>query len=283
MKLKLSFLLLLSVLIFSSCDPSANHDRGTVVAKIYDNYLYSNDMLGVVPAGTPKKDSIFLVKNYIDSWIRKQLLIRQAERNLTPKQRDFSSKLEDYKNSLLTYAYEAELIKQKLDTIVTETEISTYYLLNKSSFQLRYNIVKAVYVVLNEDSKELKRFRNLLSNKDTVMSNTIDFLAKQHALSYYIGDEIWIRFDDLLQQIPIETFNQELFLKNNSYVEIKDKPFVYLIRFKDYMISESISPLEMETENIRNIIINKRKQSFLRSMHEELYSKALREEEFEIY
>lgn len=49
------------------------------------------------------------------------------------------------------------------------------------------------------------------------------------------------------------------------------------------MISESSSPLEMETENIRNIIINKRKQAFLRSMHEELYSRALTEKDFEIY
>lgn len=283
MKLKTLVWMLIVGLMVGSCDLTTDSERGIVVAKVYDNYLYSSDLVGVVPQGTPKKDSLALVINYVDGWIRKRLLIRQAERNLTPKQQDFSKKLDDYRSSLLTYTYEAELIKQKLDTNVTESEISSYYLINKSSFQLRYNIVKAVYVVLPEDSKEIKRFQRLLKDSDTIMSGSIDYLAKQYATSFYIGDEIWIRFDDLLQQLPIVTFNQELFLKNNSYVEIKDKPFIYLIRFKDYMISESSSPLELESENIRNIIINKRKQSFLRSMHEELYSKALREELFEIY
>lgn len=277
------YLVLLMTAFFIGCAPSADSSRGEVVARVYDKYLYHADLSGVVPAEINEKDSIALVRNYIDNWIRKQLLIRQAERNLTPKQKDFSQKLNEYQNSLLTYAYESELIKQKLDTVVSENEIAAYYLQNRGSFQLRYNIVKAVYVVVNENSKELKRFRSLLSDKDTIKSATIDLLARQHAVSYYIGDETWVRFDDLLLQVPIETFNQELFLKNNSYLEIKDKPFIYLIRIKDYMISESSSPLEMETENIRNIIINKRKQAFLRSMHEELYSRALTEKDFEIY
>lgn len=277
------FLTGLSLLLLGGCQTNPESEKGRVVAKVYDNQLYASDLAGVVPQGSAEKDSIVLVRNYIDSWIRKRLLIRQAEKNLTARQRDFSKKLEEYRNSLLTYTYESELIKQKLDTTVTESEIASYYLLNKAAFQLRYTVVKAVYVVLNEDSKELRRFRNLLSDKDTIRSGNIDLLAKQHALSYYIGDETWIRFDDLIQQVPIETFNQELFLKNNTFVEIKDKPFVYLIRFKDYALSESISPLELEADNIRNIIINKRKQSFLRSMHEELYTNALKEEVFQIY
>lgn len=207
------YLVLLMTAFFIGCAPSADSSRGEVVARVYDKYLYHADLSGVVPAEINEKDSIALVRNYIDNWIRKQLLIRQAERNLTPKQKDFSQKLNEYQNSLLTYAYESELIKQKLDTVVSENEIAAYYLQNRGSFQLRYNIVKAVYVVVNENSKELKRFRSLLSDKDTIKSATIDLLARQHAVSYYIGDETWVRFDDLLLQVPIETFNQELFLK----------------------------------------------------------------------
>lgn len=283
MTVKRLMIFLAAIVLVHSCDAPADARKGSVVAKVYDQYLYSSDLDGVVPKETPARDSQMLVRSYVDGWIRKKLLIRQAEKNLTSEQRDFSAKLEDYRNSLITYAYESELVKQKLDTIVTDTEISSYYMLNKASFELKYNIVKVIYVVLNEDSKELRRFKNLLSASDPVNTSTIDLLAKQHAVSYYIGDETWVRLDDLLQTVPIETFNQELFLKNNSYVEINDKPFVYLIRIKDYKISESISPLEVEVDNIRNIIINKRKQTFLRSMHEELYNNALKEKVFEIY
>lgn len=280
-------LLLLSILILfitvTACDPAPDPDRGEVVAKVYGSYLYEGDLAGVVPVGTPRKDSLFLVSNYIDSWIRKRLLIRQAERNLTPKQQDFAKKLEDYRNSLLVYAYETELINQKLDTIVSEAEIERYYNQNKGSFELKYNIVKVAYVVLSKEAKELPRFRKLLSNPDTLITPTVEFLARQYASSYYLADEVWVRFDDLLSQIPIETYNQELFLRNNRYIEIDDNPFIYLIRFKDFRIAESISPLEVETENIRNIILTRRKQALVRKMHDELYEQALRDKSFEIY
>ena len=275
--------LLFMVLGLAGCDPAPDPDRGEVVAKVYGSYLYEGDLAGVVPAGTPRKDSLFLVSNYIDSWIRKRLLIRQAERNLTPKQQDFSKKLEDYRNSLLVYAYETELINQKLDTIILDSEIERYYNQNKGSFELKYNIVKVAYVLLQKDLKELPRFRKLLSDPDTLITPTLEFLARQYASSYYLADEVWIRFDDLLSQIPIETYNQELFLRNNRYIEIDDNPFVYLIRFKDFRIAESVSPLEVETENIRNIILNRRKHELIRKMHEELYEQAMRDKSFEIY
>lgn len=271
------------VLMIAGCDPAADPERGEVIAKVYGNYLYESDLEGVVPAGTPKKDSLFLVGNYIDSWIRKRLLLRQAERNLTPKQQDFTKKLDDYKNSLLIYTYENELIRQKLDTIVSDTEIEAYYEQNKGSFELRYNIVKVVYVVLPHESNELNNFRKLLRDPDSLMISKIESLALQYAYSYYIGDETWIRFDDLLVQVPIETFNQELFLRNNKYIEIDDNPFYYLIRFKDYLTSESVSPLEIEHDNIRNIIINRRKQELLRALHAELFEQALQDKVFEIY
>ncbi|MBW7847594.1 MAG: hypothetical protein H3C41_05870 [Bacteroidales bacterium] len=280
---RIKLIILFFLPLFAGCNSSGRGSDDPAVARVYDKYLYNSDLRDIVHPGTAEKDSIALVSNYIDGWIRRQLLIRQAERNLNTKQKDFSEKLEEYKNSLLTYAYESELVKQKLDTIVSESEINDYYVRNNASFQLRYNIVRAVYVVLDEKSKELRRFRSLLSDKDTIVSSTIDMLAKQYAFSYYIGDETWIRFDDLLQQVPIQTFNQELFLRNNSYIEINDKPFIYLIRIKDYRMSESISPIEMVTENIRNILINKRKQEFLRSMQDELYDRALRDGDFETF
>ena len=281
--MKRSGLLLLLPFLLITCVPGPDPERGEVVAKVYGYYLFEKDLEGVVLPGTPRKDSMFLVNNYIDSWIRKHLLLRQAERNLTPKQQDFSKQLEDYKFSLLTYAYENELIRQKLDTIVSATEIEAYYEQNKESFELRYNIVKVVYVVMPNGSAEIKNLRKLLKEPDSIHINEIEKMALDHAVSYYLGDETWIRFDDLMEQIPIETFNQELFLRNNTYIEIDDNPFYYMIRFKDYRISESISPLELESDRIRSIILNRRKQELLRNMNNELYEQALIDGVFEIY
>lgn len=283
MKVQLAAYSLLALFLATSCGPSADPTKGIVVARVHNKYLYESDIRGVVPAGTARKDSVVLVQSYIDSWVRKQLVIRQAERNLTQKQQDFSKALEEYRSSLLVFAYESALVNQKLDTLVTEREIEQYYNLNRRSFELKYNIVKVVYVVLPVDSREIPRFRKLLSDKDTVLSASIESLARQHAYSYFIGDETWVRFDDLLAQLPIETYNQELFLRNNRYIEINDDPFIYLIRFKDFLITESIPPLEVEYDNIRNIILNRRRQDLIRSMHQQIYEQALRDKSFEVY
>jgi hypothetical protein len=273
----------IALLFLTACNSSPESDRGAVLAKAYGNYLYESDIEGVVPVGTSVNDSIMLVKNFIDNWLRKRILVRQAERNLTPAQTDFSKKLEDYRNSLIVYTYETELIRQKLDTVVTEREIERYYEENKSNFELKYNIVKVVYAVLPSDSRELGRFRKLLKNRTILNLDSLNTLAQRHAIAYYLDEENWINFDELLLQIPLVAYNQEVFLNNNRYVEFIDEPFVYLVLFRDFMIRESLSPLEFEYANIRDIILNKRKLELLKEMHQEVYEKALRNNEIEIF
>jgi hypothetical protein len=273
----------IALLFLAACNSAPNPEKGAVLAKAYGNYLSEADLEGVVPPGTSVNDSIMLVRNFIDNWLRKRILVRQAERNLTPSQTDFSKKLEDYRNSLIIYTYETELIRQKLDTVVTEREIERYYEDNKSNFELKYNIVKVVYTVLPSDSKELIRFRKLLKNRTILNLDSLNTLAQRHAIAYYLDEENWIKFDELLLQIPLVAYNQEVFLNNNRYVEFVDEPFVYLILFRDFMIRESLSPLEFEYANIRDIILNKRKLELLKEMHQEVYEKALRNNEIEVF
>jgi hypothetical protein len=269
--------------LFAACNTAPDKEKGAVLAKAYGNYLYESDLDGVVPDGTSVNDSIMLVNNFIDNWLRKRILVRQAERNLTPAQTDFSKKLEDYRNSLIVYTYETELIRQKLDTIVTDREIEHYYEENKPNFELKYNIVKVVYAVLPSDSREISRFRKLLNNRRTLNLDSLNNLAQRHAIAYYLDEDSWIKFDDLLLQIPLVAYNQEVFLNNNHFVEFVDEPFVYLVLFRDFMIRESLSPLEFEYDNIRNIILNRRKIELLKEMHQEVYEKALRNNEIETF
>ena len=127
-----------------------------VVAECYGNKLYEEDLAGVVPSDANRMDSLSRVNAFVDSWIRRQLLIHQAEKNLTPEQLDFSKQLQDYRNSLIIYAYETQLIEQYLDTIVGEEEIMAYYEEHKENFQLRSNMVKVAYVILPQDTKHEK-------------------------------------------------------------------------------------------------------------------------------
>lgn len=276
----LSVILLLSA---AGCRDYLMKSDRIVVAECYGHKLYAEDLEGVVPADVGRMDSLSRVNAFIDSWIRTQLLIHQAEINLPPEQLDFSKQLQDYRNSLTIYAYESQLIEQYMDTIVNEQEIETYYEEHKENFQLRSTMVKVAYVILDESCKFMKDFKQLMSRRDTLMMNQLDELVEQYAVSSFLDVDEWIRLDDLLSKVPLEIFNAESFLKRNRFVSFEKDSFVYLVRFEDYLMEKSVSPLEMESDNIKSIILLKRKKELLQQMNADLYERAKNEKVFEIY
>lgn len=271
------------VLVATGCRDYLGQSDRLVVAECYGNKLYPEDLEGVVPPEANKLDSLARVNAFIDTWIRRQLLIHQAEINLTAEQRDFSKQLQDYNNSLLIYAYETQMIEQYLDTVVTDDEIAAYYEENKENFQLRFTMVKVAYVILEEDCKQKKEFVQLMNDRDTLMLPQLDALASQHAVSSFLDVDHWIRLDDLLMTVPMEIYNTESFLKKNRFVSFEKDNLDYLVRFEDYLMAESVSPIEIESDKIRNIILLKRKKDLLSQMNVDLYEKAVKEHVFEIY
>ena len=104
--------LCISCKFFSKDKKPADH----AIAKAYDKYLLDTDLADIIPKGTSLKDSITIIHNYINNWLKQQVVLKKAEDNLTTDQKDVNRKLEEYRNSLITYVYESELIRQKLDT-----------------------------------------------------------------------------------------------------------------------------------------------------------------------
>lgn len=279
-----SVLIIAALLVMSmGCrDYLVKSDR-RVIAECYGNKLYEEDLVGVVPANDNKMDSLSRVNAFVESWIRRQLLIHQAEKNLTLEQRDFSKELQEYRNSLIIYAYETQLIEQYLDTVVNEQEIQDYYENHKQNFQLRSTMVKAAYVVLDSDNKHQKEFLQLMSHPDTLLLSQLDILASHEAVASFLDVDEWVRLDDLLAQVPAEVYNAESFLKKNQFFSFEKDNLLYMVRFVDYLLEESVSPLELERDNIENIILLKRKKDLLTRMNDGLFEKAESERVFEMY
>ena len=281
-KLSLAVLLATMFIVFGCRDYYMKTERITI-AECYGKKLYAEDLEGVVPAGMSKIDSLDRVNAFIDSWIRRQLLIHQAENNLPANERNFTKQLEDYRNSLIIYAYESQLIGKYLDTIVSDEEIAAYYENHKQNFQLRYTMVKVAYVAVDSDNKHLKDFKKLMSNRDTLMLPQLNALAEHTAATSYFDVDTWVRLDELLERVPLEIYNTESFLKKNRFVSFEKDNLTYMVRFEDYLLEESVSPLEIEQANIKNILLLKRQKELLSKMNEDLYKKAEEENVFEIY
>ena len=271
------------LLLMVGCDYFEKSSKEVVVAECYGKYLYESDLTGLVPENTPTMDSIQRVNNFIDSWVRRQVLLHQAENNLDKEKLDIEKQLEEYRNSLVIYAYESQLINQRLDTVVSEEEIEAYYEQNKEDFQLRNTMVRVAYVILDENCKQKADFKKLMSDRDTLLLQNIDIQANYYAIKSYLDVDQWMRLDDLTTLIPIEIFNTESFLKKNKFVCFDDNEYTYMVRFVDYLLEESTSPIDMVRDNIKSVILNQRRQALIEKMKTTLYEKAQKEHAFEIY
>lgn len=269
----------------SSCSllPHKAKDKDKAVARVNDKYLYRDDLVNVVPAGTATNDSVEMTAAYINNWVRQELLLKQAEDNLDETNRDFTDQIEQYRNSLIIYAYESELVKQKLDTVVPQSEIEEYYQKNQSNFYLRENIVLASYVIISKNSPVAAKAKTLLLSNRDADKEKLQTLCQENNLNFLINDGTWISFADLSRKIPLTVEDQEEFLRKNKYFEVKDSTTMYFVAISDYKSKESISPLNFETENIRTILLNKRKAALLQRMEDDLISNAVKHKKYEIF
>ena len=271
------------LLLFAGCDYFQKNSKEVVVAECYGKYLYESDLKGIIPEGASIMDSIQYASTFIDSWIRREVLIHQAESNLNMEELDLKKQLEEYRNSLVIYAYETQLINQKLDTLISEDEIAEYYEQHKEDFQLRNTMVRVAYVIIPEDSKQKATIQKLMSDPDTLLLQNIDVLAMYYAAKSYLDVDHWMRLDELTNIVPIEIFNAESFLKKNRFVCFDMNEYTYMVRFVEYLLEESTSPLEMVRDNIKSVILAQRKQAMLERMKTSLYEKAKRDRAFEVY
>jgi Fe-S cluster biosynthesis and repair protein YggX len=253
------------------------------LARAYGYYLYPEELNGVVPKNASRQDSISITRSFIENWIRKKAVLRKAEDNLDDDQKDVSRQLEEYRNSLLTYAYEAELIRQRLDTSVTDEEVAAYYERNKKNFELKDNIIRVVYLRLAKNSPKLDKVRQWYRSEDKRDRRLLEEYCHQYAMNYYLDDESWLLFDDLLKEIPIKTYDKEQFLQNNRVIEFEADNFVYLVNIKGFRIRNSLSPLGFERNNIRTMIINERKLKVVEEMERQAYEDARKKGDAEVF
>jgi serine/threonine protein kinase len=235
-----------------------------------------------IPAGLSERDSITLAENYITKWIQNEILIQKAKENLKSDEQDFTRQLEEYRNSLLLFTLEQKLVSQYLDTVVTPQEIESYFIENRSQFELKGNIVKFDFIKINKRSRFLREFRNLLKSDKPENVIKLANYAEKNATDYWFAME-WVSFNDLLEVMPLEVDNQALFLRRTNYAEAEDSLFVYLVRINDYKTADSTSPVEFEKDKIRNIILNARKIDLINKKRQEYIDQAFKEDKAKIY
>src|SRR5688500_710386 len=283
-------LCLLLSFLFVGCDfirmkknGFGENENRDAVARVNNTFLYQDELMGIAALGSSKEDSAARVEAYIDSWIRKELLIQEAARKININEAEVERKILDYRYSIIAYEYQSYYIKQNLDTVFDEAEIKAYYENNIDNFILKQNIVRATFIKVPKNAPKMNKLKDWIYSQDEEDRQSLKSYCLSFSVAYHISDSTWMIFDDLVRNSPLmEIPNKVQFLKSNPYFETEDENYLYFLKVDEYRISDNVSPLEFVTDEIKNIILNKRKVELAKKLEDEVYENALEDKDFEI-
>jgi len=255
------------------------------VAKAGDRVLYFDQIPStlVIP-GMNATDSVSAVQSYIRRWSRKELMAIRAEENLTAEYKDeVNRQLDEMRNNLLIYQYQQQMIIQRMDTVVTDSELQDYYVSNLNTFSLTTNLVNALFIKLPAATPDIEKVRKLYKSSVPEEIRELEDYCSRFALRYDDYDDAWIPFTHLLMEVPLEIEDQEEWLARNSAVELKDDKFTYFVAIREYKLRNSVAPFEYIHGQVKTIILNNRRNEFLQKLEDGIYNEAVRSNTLKIY
>jgi hypothetical protein len=271
------------ILVVVSCLKTNKKTKDMAVAKVYDRYLYATQLQNIVPEGLKPEDSLAIVKDHIDKWIRNQLLLYQAEQYLSPEDKNVQQQIEDYRTSLLIFKYEQSFINEKLDTNIKEEEIMKYYNSYSSNFVLNNNLIKGIFIQVPRSAPEIYKIRSWYRSDDPENVKQMEQYCYNNATKFEYFEEDWKYFNEIIREMPELYTRPENILRYWKNYEMKDSTYYYFLKISDYRLEGNIIPLELVREDIRSILLNKRKIQLIQELESNIYNNALNRGNFTVY
>ncbi|HEX2922032.1 MAG TPA: hypothetical protein VHO50_12790 [Bacteroidales bacterium] len=271
-------------IVIAGCGKHNGITNRVPVAEVGKTVLYIDDLPRHLYNGASTEDSSILVQNYIKSWTKKKLLLMKAEENLSEDlMKEVDRQMEETRSNLLIYQYQRQMIIEKMDTLISETELENYYSSNEKAFILTSNIVKALFIKLPVETPELNNIRRLSRSNESADMHQLESYCFQFAEKFDDFNEEWITMDRLIVELHEDIENQENFLKRNTFYETTDSTSVYLVSIRDYRLRSSLAPFEYVRNDIKRIIYNQRRIDLIQGIESGIYNDALKDNTFIIY
>lgn len=276
--------LFISCFVFLSCNYLNLQKKEPVkrnpIASVGSEVLTKDDIQNMFPKNISREDSLVLVKGIITDWATQKLLVKKAEENSTLEDNEEVSRLvADYRKSLLINNYRERLVKQQLDTVISEAEINIYYKNNSLNFKLNEELVKVRYLHFAKDLLDKRSTVKLFTSSDP---EDMEELEQQQLnfKSYQLNDSVWIPLENVLLKTP---FSKEKLLKKTKYLEKEDSLDLYLIAVKDVLLRNQIAPKSYIAPTIKQMILHKRKLELIREIEKIILKDATQNNVFKIY
>ena len=260
---------LLLVIITACTEKSVEQKSDDVLlAKVFEKDLYYSDIAPLLQTEVSPEDSIQYTHALIEKWVRDAILMREAESNI-PEDLDIQKMVDDYRSSLILMNYQQNLVHSKLDTLVTQSQLETYYERQKSQYKLSEEVMKLMLIKSSQENESFDEIDQLWKEKkydelNTKSSGTVEFMLTP--------DNGWYTWIDIKALLPISFWSINEIKGGNSRSKSVGN-YKYYIKIEEFVDKNDISPLSYIEDQVKKVILHKRQTEVLDNLIEELYQK----------
>lgn len=260
---------LVSVMLVFACNPKTEvPEASSVLVKVYNSELLTTVLNDMMPENIRPEDSAYVADELIRHWVNKQLLYQYAKKELVDSS-DINNRVEDFRRELYKYEIQEQYLRANLDSVVNDDEISEYHKEHLGEYKLKEMAVKAHYMQMDVN---VATFYHELDKVRRSSSDNMDELyrAIKRTNKKIVEHKDWIYLSTLLEEIHSELIPQVSQGLQVGYFYTEDGEHRYIVKINDKLMPGDTVPVELVSQEIKEIIIIERKQDLMADLTNQL-------------
>ena len=245
-----------------------------VVVSAFGKYLLLDSLCSRIPNELSFEDSTLLSERIVEGWVRENVLLAQAEKNIDEFSSEFEASIRSYRNALLVTQFEREFIASRVDTQVQDEEIEKFHSDYPELFQLKEHVLRAVFFEINTEEELLDSARVWLTKADSSSVPKLEQWSIERGAHFALDVDYWWFLSDLLETVPMQVYRIEDQLRDRRLIEFTDGESRYLLRILEHRLKDLPSPISIARKRIVDLIIQERRRSILENLRDDLVSDA---------
>lgn len=278
-------LVIVLLAFLSSCSffKKKNKEDADVIARVGQEELYASDLTNLTK-GLHDKDSVDMLKGYAENWVRKKLLLVTAAENIDEEDIGVTKLVEDYRENLLLYEYEKAIINQKLDTVVSQEQIASWYEKVNTNFPLENDLYLIYFFKLKPDAPDLPELRKMATKTDADGDVKLLGYCKEFASSFSVDKGMWYTKENAVKNFPISEVDLlGMSIGKKSYKEFKMDDGNWFVKIDEVAKKDAPAPLDFIAPQIVKAVIEKRRLDLIDRVYKAIYQDGIKDKTFEIF
>ncbi|MEP7194993.1 MAG: peptidylprolyl isomerase [Saprospiraceae bacterium] len=274
--------LFLFILFLNCKKKESSTEENKLLATEKSHKLYFSDA-ATMSFYTPidSKDSIRALYSIAENWCKEMVFLDEAKKEISTEL-EIESLVEKYRNSLYIDLFEKKIIKEKVDTVITDDEFLQYYNDKRAEYKLDGPIIKLLYVKIKKENLNEKIFKPLWENPSLEQLKLLQKYCADNAEDQILNGDKWYKWSDISSIFPSNLIDINK-LSKGMQQSYHSKDLLYYIKVIDLVKPNQDPPFSFVKEQATKSILHTRKLNFLEEKKKKLYEICLKSNSINIF